>query len=290
MIKTYFFSIKKISVIFFLLLTFSFDITYAYEKKILKINDEEIFTLIAGQGNNTPIIMIHGLGMSSQFWENNIDQLAKDRKVYAIDLPGFGFSENNRKDYSVVYYVNLLNEILLSLNMPKVILIGNSLGGSISILYAIQNPDQVEKLILVNSDGGKVNKNSILNTLSIPIIGDLIFIMRDKSMIRKNLKRDVFYNSNFVTDELVSAVAHGSRDVFLLLLRNSKNIIELLPKIRCRTLIIWGEKDIIYPLENAHVFNEKIPKSELVIFSETRTCPQIEKSNNFNDIVLQFIQ
>lgn len=282
---------KKFFLIFLILLIFSPQIIYSYEEKYTKIDGQKIFFITAGEESKTPLLIIHGLGMSSGFWINNVDILAGKRRVIAIDLPGFGHSDKNKKNYSVKNYAVFINKFLAQQKISKVMLLGHSIGGAVSILYTIQYPEQVEKLILVDSEGVKNVKNdSFLKVVKIPIIGDILFIMRDRDMIRKSLQTDIFYNPHFVTELFVQEVNHGSRDAFLSLLRNSIDLTDELNKIQCQTLLIWGENDKLYPVDNAHVFNEKIKNTYLIVFSESGTCSNIEKFDAFNEAVIKFME
>ncbi|MBI4651340.1 alpha/beta hydrolase [Candidatus Desantisbacteria bacterium] len=282
---------KKNLLIILILSIFLPRFIYSYEEKYTKIDGQKIFFITAGEDDKTPLLIIHGLGMSSGFWINNIDILAGKRRVYALDLPGFGHSEKNKKSYSVKSYTVLINKFLAQQKISKVILLGHSIGGAVSVLYTAAYPEQVEKLILADSEGVKNVKNdSFLNLVKIPIIGDILFIMRDRDMIRKSLQTDIFYNPHFVTELFVQEVSHGSRDAFLSLLRNSIDLTDELKKIQCQTLLIWGENDKLYPVGNAHVFNEKIKNTYLIVFSESGTCSNIEKFDAFNEAVIKFME
>lgn len=106
---------------------------------------------------NTPIVLLHGYASGIGFWMFNLDDLAADRPVYAIDLLGFG--KSSRPKFSNVpqtiqeQYVMFLEKWRESMNIPKMILLGHSLGGFISSCYALRYPHRVEHLILADPWG-----------------------------------------------------------------------------------------------------------------------------------------
>lgn len=106
---------------------------------------------------NTPIVLLHGYGSALAFWMFNLDEFAADRPVYAIDLLGFG--KSSRPKFSNVsheiqdQYVMFLEKWRESMNIPKMILLGHSLGGFISSCYALKYPHRVEHLILADPWG-----------------------------------------------------------------------------------------------------------------------------------------
>ncbi|MBI5207269.1 MAG: alpha/beta hydrolase, partial [Candidatus Firestonebacteria bacterium] len=174
----------KYNYFFLIILILLPEIAFSQEGKKINIDGQNIFFRVAGNGNKTPILIIHGLGMSSKFWENNMPSLSQDRKVFAIDLPGFGFSDTPRDAALIKNYITLLKKFLSQQKISKVILLGHSTGGSICILYTIRNPNEVEKLILTDSDGGPIIKEDYpFNLLKPIVIGEMIFLTRDKKMI-----------------------------------------------------------------------------------------------------------
>lgn len=120
--------------------------------------NDKIWTLSMNTENpNTPIVLLHGYVSAIGFWMLNLDEFAADRPVYAIDLLGFG--KSSRPQFSNVpqeiqeQYVMFLEKWREAMNIPKMILLGHSLGGFISSCYALRYPDRVEHLILADPWG-----------------------------------------------------------------------------------------------------------------------------------------
>ena len=107
------------------------------------------------------VILIHGIGCYIEMWENNINVLSQNHRVYAIDLAGFGYSNKPAVPYSFPYFTQFVVDFMKTLNIERASLIGNSMGGGISLQIAIQFPDKVDKLVLVDSAGSRQGINGL---------------------------------------------------------------------------------------------------------------------------------
>lgn len=120
--------------------------------------DDKIWTLAMNtESPNTPIVLLHGYVSALAFWMLNLDEFSAHRPVYAIDLLGFGKSSrpkfSNDPQEIEEQYVMFLEKWREAMNIPKMILLGHSLGGFISSLYALKFPSRVEHLILADPWG-----------------------------------------------------------------------------------------------------------------------------------------
>src|SRR3954469_7396399 len=120
-----------------------------------------------GSGDITPVVLVHGLGGQWQNWLENIPRLAQDRRVVAMDLPGFGGTPepSGHVDITITQYGRWVNELCDKLGLGQIELVGNSMGGYIAAEVAIQFPERVERLVLVSAAG-----ISSAETLEAPIL------------------------------------------------------------------------------------------------------------------------
>nr|KJB17756.1 hypothetical protein B456_003G013800 [Gossypium raimondii]KJB17760.1 hypothetical protein B456_003G013800 [Gossypium raimondii] len=105
------------------------------------------------QGEGFPIVLIHGFGASAFHWRYNIPELAKNYKVYAIDLLGFGWSEKAIIEYDAMIWRDQVVDFLKEVVKEPTVLVGNSLGGFTALVAAVGLPEQVVGLALLNSAG-----------------------------------------------------------------------------------------------------------------------------------------
>jgi 4,5:9,10-diseco-3-hydroxy-5,9,17-trioxoandrosta-1(10),2-diene-4-oate hydrolase len=100
-----------------------------------------------------PIVLLHGGGSSIEVWSYNIQALAQHHRVFAFDMVGSGLSDKPGVPYSLEYQLQFLNTFLDTFDIQHTSLIGNSMGGSIALKFALQSPERVRKLGLVSSFG-----------------------------------------------------------------------------------------------------------------------------------------
>ena len=104
--------------------------------------------------NAIPIVFLHGFGASLQTWDIWAQALSEDYRVISVDLPGFGLTgEDPSGIYTDQRSVEVLEAFLKELNIPKVVLVGNSMGGKFAWQFAARYPNQVAKLVLISPDG-----------------------------------------------------------------------------------------------------------------------------------------
>ncbi|HUW23549.1 MAG TPA: alpha/beta hydrolase [bacterium] len=259
------------------------------ECKYTFIQNNKIFVRTKGYGE--PIILIHGMFTSSLCWINTIHELANSYKVYALDLPGWGESDKPKVNYSTIYYAQFLNEFMRYFEIEKSIFVGHSIGGQIALSMAVEYPKKVKKLILVNSGGILPSKlPKLLFLFKVSFIGYLLscWIMR-KSAIKSMMRNAMFFNSQYVTDDVLNDAFKSSKYAFSKLMGNLTDLRDRLSEIGIPTLIIWGKKDRSLPLDMGSLFNKLIPNSVLEVIQEAGHYPQIEKPEVFNSIIQRFL-
>ena len=125
---------------------------------------------IAGQG--PVILLLHGIGDNSTTWSDVIPHLAKNHTVIAPDLLGHGRSDKPRADYSVAAYANGMRDLLVTLGIDRVTIVGHSLGGGVAMQFAYQFPQMVERLVLVSAGGITRDVHPLLRLASVPLVNE----------------------------------------------------------------------------------------------------------------------
>ena len=249
------------------------------------------------------VVLIHGLGRYVEDWRCNVHALAAQHRVYALDLVGSGRSDKPSAPYSLPYLAQFVNNFMEAQNIGRASLIGHSLGGSIVLQYAIQFPDKVEKLMLVNSAGLGKEVPLSLRLSSLPIISKWLTRPSRKG-IAGSLKKSV-YDPALLTDEWVQlcyrqATLPGAQRALLDMARAIidlggmrddviRPILDNLAYITAPTLIIWGQQDRTLPVAHAYVAEKRMPNARLYIFDPCGHFTQMERSVEFNALVLEFL-
>lgn len=276
---------------------------YHPEGKYIKIFDYKIFVIeknLELSKEKTPILFIHGFSSNIHTWEALFNQFDNEFSypIIAIDLLGFGFSDKPEISYTREFYLDLIYKIISYYNFKKVLLVGNSMGGEISLRFTIQHPELVEKLILIDSAGLIERKNLpwFLQKSSKFFLSSFNFIFTNKTAIRYFLKT-AFYDPTKVNQKKVELYylplkTEGGTRAHLSLFDHPIHKIpfEDLKKIQIPTLIIWGLNDQWIPLEHGLLLNKHILNSKLVILPETGHVPQEEKPEEVFFYLKEFIK
>jgi len=254
------------------------------EEEIL-INGIKVNYKIAGEG--PAILVLHGWGGSSDSWLAFQGILAeKGYKVVVLDFPGFGKSVTPPQPWNLDDYTSFVVDFTEKLGLEQFFLVGHSFGGRISIKFVIKHPQKVKKLILCDSAGVKPKPG--LKTLIIfwlARLGNAIFT--PKHFIRfKDSARNFFY-SFLRNKDYVKANGTMKETIKKVL---GEDLLSELPRIKTKTLIVWGSADRTVPLKYAHIFKERIADSELEIVPKIGHSPHLEVPEKLSEIVLKFIR
>lgn len=274
---------------------------YANEfSKFVEIDQMQVHYRDEGKGE--VIVLIHGTGASLHTWDDWTQALKQDYRVVRLDLPAFGLTgANSNGDYSIKNYTSFLHKFLKTINVDSCYMAGSSLGGNIAWNYAVDYPEYVKKLILVNASGLPTGKSQpwIFKLAKTPVLNSMFLYITPKSIIKKNLEQ-VYDDDTKITESLVSryhqmSLREGNRKAFIdraktdFKLSDSINI-NRLRKVASPTLIIWGENDLWIPLENGEKMDKLIPSSELAVIKNSGHVPMEENPKESLDLVTQFLK
>jgi pimeloyl-ACP methyl ester carboxylesterase len=282
--------------------------------KIKYANEESEFMLINGvqvhlrdQGLSTdslPMVLIHGTAASLHTWEPWVAELKATKRIVTFDLPAYGLTGPNAShDYSQKAYVNLLDSLLIKLKINRCILGGNSLGGSVSWNYAIEHPEKIQKLILIDAGGYPLNSTSVpiaFKLAKVPILNNLLEKITPRSMVESSVK-NVYFDPTKVSNQLIDryyelTLREGNRNAFKERLASSKNTAsknntsQLIKTIKAPTLVLWGDHDQLIPVASAYKFHEDLPNDTLVILKNLGHVPMEEDPKASILAVKEFIQ
>lgn len=247
-----------------------------------------------------PIVLMHGTSSSLHTWDGWADALKKERRVIRFDLPGYGLTGPfPDDDYSMPRYVKFVLALLYKLDAPRVVLAGNSFGGSVAWQVAVAQPNRVAKLILVDAAGYPFKPTSIpigFRIAKIPVLNKVMEYTLPRSMIESSL-RNVYGNPDKVTPALIDryydlTLREGNRHALAQRFRQPLNGegSEQIKTLRMPTLILWGEKDFLIPLENAGHFHADIAGSQEVILENLGHVPHEEDPAQTVAIVQRFLK
>ena len=260
----------------------------AQTSKEVLVFGQKIHYVEAGSGPT--VILLHGLGGSTQAWQFNIGPLAEQFHVVVPDQIGFGKSDKPLVMYRIRTYVDFLDQFCKQLKIQRATLIGNSMGGWIAAMFTAAFPDRVDKLVLVDAAGYAPPKD-----LDARVLFALNPTTREGMKV---LVAKVFYNKAFQTDaaiDMAIAARLAAGDGFTIksitesIIRGEDFIDDTVKTIKRPTLIVWGREDGLVPLAEGERFQKDIPGAKLVVFDQCGHVPNLEKPGEFNAAVIKFL-
>jgi pimeloyl-ACP methyl ester carboxylesterase len=225
----------------------------------------------------TPIVLIHGLGGSAENWAALMPLLSKEYLVYVPDLPGFGKTPLAPEGTNISTHVLYLKRFLDALGYPRVTLVGNSLGGWIATRFAVEHPERVEKLYLLNSAGlRRENMHSPYAVDRVSAQHTLEYVLGFSWPIPR-----------FVLDAVVRNSQTPAYAGFMRSYDPREELDAVLADMRVPTTIIWGKDDRLLPVTCAHDLHSGIANSKLVLLPRIGHMPQIQAPVKVARIILE---
>jgi pimeloyl-ACP methyl ester carboxylesterase len=252
-------------------------------------------------GEGSPVVLVHGLGGCWQNWLENIPHLARDHRVLALDLPGFGDSPMPPWEINIPAYGRLLDAFCTELDVHSAALVGNSMGGFVSAEVAIARPEWVDRLVLVSAAGithARMRKEPAeMAARMTAAAAPLAMRFQERSLSRPGLRRiafqGVFYAPHRMRPELLWEQYHGALGApgFLPAVQTliGYDFTDRLRRIADPTLIVWGRNDRIVPPADAYGYARHLENSQVVIFDRCGHCPQLERPLRFNRLLDRFL-
>jgi pimeloyl-ACP methyl ester carboxylesterase len=258
----------------------------------------------SGENNEgTPIVFVHsiGAGFSSFMWRKNFDDLAREFRVYAPDLLGFGFSDKPAGvSYSADLYVDLIADFISEVAGPPVNLVAASLGAAYCVRVADEYPELVKSLILVSPTGTEnlrtrpgMTGAAFYGLMNSPVLGTSFYnVVASERSISDYARDQLFYDRRRVTDRLVAhhyATSHlpGAQYAISAFLSGYLNtdIREAFMRLTQPVTLVWGKQDTANPIDQAADLLRLYPSAALEIFDRCRLTPPEEYPEKFNAIV-----
>lgn len=261
------------------------------------VNGQRVHFIAGGQGE--PLILLHGLGAWGDLWASTMSELESNFLLVAPDILGFGRSEAPRMRYTRDVLVRWLGAFMDVVGCRDAILCGNSMGGSVAMDFAWRFPERVKKLILVDPAGLGPEIGFMPRLSSVPFIGE--FLAQPWKWNVRRAWRHLMGDPAWVTEEFVEYVASYRRQNVvnhpnLSVLREHvsffglKHTVEpLLEGIKTPTLLIWGDKDRLFPVEQGERASKRIPNCRFQILQGCGHVPHMERPREFAEVVLGFL-
>jgi pimeloyl-ACP methyl ester carboxylesterase len=267
-------------------------------------------------GRGSPVLFIHGLGSSGYMeWRFNLEFAAARHRVYAPDLPGFGRTEKPRARYGIPYFTRFIERYMLGRGLRSAAIVGASLGGRVALELALNRPELVRKLVLVNSLGlGRPSMQLTYGLITLPRVGEAFMKLAGDAlqwaparMIRSMASRYVGSSADLkrtMDDDYFANLrelyaADGYQDAYLSTVRSlitpkallgaDYDLSKRLHEIKLPVQLIWGADDPLFPVAHAARAHSLIKDSRLAVIEGAGHTPQAERPEEFNRVLDNFL-
>ena len=236
--------------------------------------------LDAGRGDDTPVLLLHGLGESRLQWSALAAQLSRERRVIALDFPGFGDSEGpppSRFAYSYEGLAEVMLDLVAALGLGRVALVGHSMGGGVAMVAAADRPEFVERLVLIAPSCYATPRTIVDRLVSMPMLGPAIFRRLLGPIALRRHVRD--------------GDSAGPHEASFEMLRRSSSTATLearVSRVRCPTLVIWGRGDRVAPWTHGQRLAREITGARLEVL-DCGHAPEREQADAVAALIERFV-
>ena len=250
-------------------------------------------------GDGPVLLLVHGITNSSASWQPVMRLLADaGHTVLAPDLPGHGGSERHRGDHSLGAHASILRDLLQVLDLPRVTVVGHSLGGGIAMVFSYQFPDRVERLALIDSGGLGREVSGLIRAATLPGAEHVIraatapTILRAVGAVGAAFAR-VGLKPGADLAEIAGGVASlGDGERRAAFVRTARSIAStrgqrvsaadrLYLAAEVPVLLVWGDQDPVIPIDHGRAAHDALPTSRLEIFEGAGHFPMLDDPLRF---------
>ncbi|MBT3322949.1 MAG: alpha/beta hydrolase [Anaerolineae bacterium] len=256
-----------------------------------KIQTNNINTYYEISGKGETLVFIHGLGSSAEDWHFQTNFFSKNFQAIAYDVRGHGQSEKAKPPYSVALFTKDLKALLDKLGIEKAHIIGLSMGGWIAFQFALDYPNAIVSLTIVNSWAdmrlktfqNKLNffqRSVLFRLLSMRKIGEVI----GARMFIKAEQKELL-------EGFVDKWAKNHKPSYMASFKAAKGwtVEKRLGEITCPVLVIAADEDYS-PVSAKEAYVKKMPNARLAVIEDSRHATPVEKPDEFNEVLLDFLQ
>jgi pimeloyl-ACP methyl ester carboxylesterase len=274
------------------------------DSRFIEVQGLQVHYKQAGEGEPV-LILLHGFAASTFSWREVLNPLAEYGTVIAFDRPAFGLTErplkwSGKNPYSTSAQIDLTVGLMDQKGIEKAILVGNSAGGTIAVLTALQHPDRVKALILVDpaiyiGSGSPKWMRLFLNTPQARRIGPLfVRSIQNRGM---DLAQLAWHDPSKITPEILAGytlplqVENWDRALWeFVAATDIPDIPKRLGEISIPVLVITGDDDRIVPTQQSIRLADELPNAQLVVIPNCGHLPQEECPQEFLDAVIGYLK
>jgi pimeloyl-ACP methyl ester carboxylesterase len=262
--------------------------------KTRQINGVEVYYRESGNKNNPSLFFIHGFLGSSYDWIEMIRYYDDNYHVIAIDLPGFGASEKSLNyNYSRENQADTVVELIKSLQLKDVTLVGHSMGGMISLMSAYKEPELIKQLVLIGSAGvGSGGTQGALPLFVYDYVVNNYYIQRtlfntayspsevEAGLVTDQMFKEMYYYTSKIPAEVFAKFSLDADGGILT---------DKFESIMQPTFLLWGSDDGFVSVENGYIMDNRLPNSTLAVIDKAGHLPFDTVLQQVIDLINDFL-
>jgi pimeloyl-ACP methyl ester carboxylesterase len=266
------------------------------EERNVEVDGLPIRYVVAGMG--PPLVLLHGAGDNSLDWRWVMPALAATHRIYAPDLPGSPESARPAADYSPAFFERFVAAFIDALGIAQATFVGNSLGGLIALRLALSGPARVRALVLVDSAGLGRAVNPVFTSVNVPGLGEaaMPFWRTPIGAYQRAWGRTALLFAHpprsvpheWLEEQRRLALLPGYLEAHLTVLRalvspfgQREVLVDNLPALEIPTLVVWGDRDRVFPESQAREAVSRLRKGSLALIPECGHMPHVEHPDHF---------
>lgn len=251
------------------------------------------------------VVLIHGIGQYVEAWLSNIEALASEHRVYALDVIGYGKTDKpSGASYGLDAVAQFVSDFMDAVGIERAHVVGHSLGGALATRLALKHPEKVNKLVLVDAVGLGRECHPLFSLMSLPIVGELL--TRPSRSGSARVLRVAVHDQSCIDENSIELHCEmsslpGAQKAFLKTLRSDGVLWSGIPKslygphleglagFENPVLVVWGREDKLIPVAHAEVAAKTVPNVTVKIFDSCGHVPMFEYPQEFNTLLLDFL-
>ena len=271
-------------------------VNVSVEAKSVEVDGLPVRYLAAGEG--PPLVLLHGAGDNSLDWRWVLPALARMHRVYAPDLPGSPDSARPPADYSSAFFERFVAAFVDALGVGRATFVGNSLGGLIALRLALSEPARVGALVLVDSAGLGRAINPAFTSVNVPgpFEAAMPFWRTPLGAHQRAWGRTALLFAHppgsvpreWLAEQSRLALRPGYLEAHLTALRalvgpfgQREVLLDRLPLLEVPTLVVWGERDRVFPERQAREAIVRLREGSLAVIPNCGHMPHVECPDRF---------
>jgi pimeloyl-ACP methyl ester carboxylesterase len=254
-------------------------------------------------GNGDPVILLHGFASSSFTWLHIAEALSKNHTVFALDFKGFGLSDKPVDTrYSPRDQADIVRRLILEQDMKDITIVGHSLGGAVALSTynsLLEEKQRVKKMVLIDTFIQNPVLSVRMKIVTLPLVSSLGIRLLPANLCASIILRGSYLDSSKITDRTLRAYTHyiglpGASQAMAetarkLFYENSDDLLKIADEVEIPVLLIWGNRDSVFPLINGEVLSKRMHKAKLSVIPECGHTPQEEKPAETLKLIMDFL-